>query len=540
MADVTAHETFAAERRRRMRLPGGRLAWLIDTFVFTAILLVTAAIAIGLMDHGEMPAHIAFIAGSGLLATLVALHLLIRRVQAVGAMRAAIDAVEADFQAKAATAAPMPAEADHATHAAAPSLADVRPEAADAPHSVSRAATAPPSPPEPPMLAARSIPAPPVADATREPVRAEPAVADPSWSMRPSELKMESSVPDAAQPKAVPDALVVDRTSGDVAAINALLKRMAADIAPERARATSRDEHARDAAPPPPAETIASVTAAPPAEHHTTEPVLEAPVTRPSLGAGIFAGLAAGARGSSTARVSHEPAHVSVAATGAARELRTDVATSAVAMEDDAAALATALARGTMEPPQAAPERDPQAVIASIAAALANERVDVFLEPIKNLESRAAADYEVTLRLKLDDAEAAERAAYSEAASGTPLLPLIDTMAVAHSRRVVWRLVDNCHDGRVMTTISGESLVSDQFHADFGEIALDGDLIASRLLLSFPQHDVRLFSHRQGLALAKLQAQGFRFVLDYVADLDMDFESLVDDGLTGAHRAAGR
>ncbi|MEL7303671.1 MAG: EAL domain-containing protein, partial [Pseudomonadota bacterium] len=380
------------------------------------------------------------------------------------------------------------------------------------------------------------------------------------------------------------------KSADDLAVINSVLARMASDMAAKdpgvRAPSTApaADVASSDMAPPAPTSPAADAKRdAEPASssilssirtglfksqpEKTTAPSSDAA----SAAADAAAGAAAGAAGFGAETVAHEAHHASAFDRPAARSPAADAVAlgtaqvpDAMAPEGDAAALAMALARGGFHdaepmpaPPAAAAEAppsppsalratqeqapastpdvgnalaDPQAAVAAIAEALAHERVDVFLEPVKHLETQAVRHYEVTVRLRLDDEQKAERAAYSEAASGTPLLPLIDTMAVAHARRVVWRLVDNCNDGRVMTTISGESLSSEQFQKHFGEMSGDGEVMADRLLLSFPQHDVRLFSHRQGLALAKLQALGFRFALDYVSDLDMDFETLIDDG----------
>lgn len=174
-----------------------------------------------------------------------------------------------------------------------------------------------------------------------------------------------------------------------------------------------------------------------------------------------------------------------------------------------------------------------QGKVAAIVDALSNERIDLFLEPIIGFESLAPEHYEVTARLRLADGETLDQAACADAARGTGLLALIDTVKIARSKRLLTRtMVDGSE--RVLNALDAETLSSEQFHEDIADLAASSAGLAGRLVLTFRQRDVRAFAPVEWQALARLAAIGFRFGVDAVGDLDMDFTELADGGFVFA------
>lgn len=179
------------------------------------------------------------------------------------------------------------------------------------------------------------------------------------------------------------------------------------------------------------------------------------------------------------------------------------------------------------EPDPASPMTD---TVTALAAALAAEKVSVFLEPIQAFDRKAPQHYELTLRLRLGDGSEVARENYSPAASGTAVLPLIDTVALVQARRLVWSKTDADPDGRLFTAVSGETVLSDQFSDDFERMVARDGAFPRRIVLSLDQADARLFTEAHLSALKQLSATGIVFALDAVTDLDMDFEALVKAG----------
>ena len=185
--------------------------------------------------------------------------------------------------------------------------------------------------------------------------------------------------------------------------------------------------------------------------------------------------------------------------------------------------------------PEPAPEPENAAdKLAAVANALAGESVDVFLEPIHGLDDRLPRHYEVTIRLALADGEVLDDEAYSEAARGTGLLPLIDAVKVSHTKRVGLQLLRRGQSGALISAINGESVSGSEFGDDLATIMGPDKVMAGRLVLSFTQQDVRGFAPAQWASIDRLAAIGFRFALSDITDMDIDFEMLAKRGFAFA------
>ena len=177
--------------------------------------------------------------------------------------------------------------------------------------------------------------------------------------------------------------------------------------------------------------------------------------------------------------------------------------------------------------------------LAAIAEALENERLDVMLEPILGLGDRRAQHYVVSVRLWGDRKDIAASADIGRVARGSGLLPLLDAVKVERAARVAWRMEDRGKPGSLFSTMSGESLVSDRFLNRFADTYRQGDTLGSRLVLSFTQGDLRMFSELQWSTLKDMADLGFRFSLEDITDLDFDFEALAAAGFAFVKLDAG-
>ena len=177
--------------------------------------------------------------------------------------------------------------------------------------------------------------------------------------------------------------------------------------------------------------------------------------------------------------------------------------------------------------------------LAAIAEALEHERLDVMLEPILGLGDRRAQHYVVSVRLWGDRKDIAASGDIGRVARGSGLLPLLDAVKVERAARVAWRMEDRGKPGSLFSTMSGESLVSDRFLNRFADTYRQGDTLGSRLVLSFTQGDLRMFSELQWSTLKDMADLGFRFSLEDITDLDFDFEALAAAGFAFVKLDAG-
>ncbi|MGI9520021.1 MAG: EAL domain-containing protein [Hyphomicrobiaceae bacterium] len=171
--------------------------------------------------------------------------------------------------------------------------------------------------------------------------------------------------------------------------------------------------------------------------------------------------------------------------------------------------------------------------MAQVADALADEKIDVFLEPICGLDDRQARHYEVSIRLVLDG-EAMDFAGYSAVARGTGLLPLVDAVKVSHTKRIGLHLLRRGQSGALISQINGESVAGTQFGDDLAAIIGTDAGMAGKLILSLSQSDVRGFTPVHWTTVERLVGLGFRFSISDITDLDLDFESLAQRGFAFA------
>ncbi len=199
----------------------------------------------------------------------------------------------------------------------------------------------------------------------------------------------------------------------------------------------------------------------------------------------------------------------------------------AAANPDTALASAVDALRSTVEAmrgsnlPAQAPVSAAEMRIAEIAEAIHAERADVFLSPILGLADDQARHFEVSVKLRVAATDPDELRA--TAASGG-LLALLDALNVRHASGFALMLERRGRDGAVFSQVGGSSLESEMFVNDLAGRHAQG--IADRMVLSFAQDEIRGLGPAQLAALGDLGRLGFRFALQGLADLVMDFEAL--------------
>jgi EAL domain-containing protein (putative c-di-GMP-specific phosphodiesterase class I) len=156
--------------------------------------------------------------------------------------------------------------------------------------------------------------------------------------------------------------------------------------------------------------------------------------------------------------------------------------------------------------------------VAAVAEAIQAEAADVFLSPILGLADHSARHFEVSVHLRSEVAEV------RTVAEGAGLLPLLDALAVRHAAGFALMLERRGREGAVFSRIGSRSLESDGFVTDVAGRHAEG--IADRMVLAFAQNEMRGLGPAQITALEDLARLGFRFSLQGIADLDMDFEAL--------------
>ena len=138
------------------------------------------------------------------------------------------------------------------------------------------------------------------------------------------------------------------------------------------------------------------------------------------------------------------------------------------------------------------------------------------------------------MRLQLAGGEMLENDAFIAETRGTGLLPLLEAVKVSSTKRVAVQMIRRGRSGEFFSTVDGEALNDRQFSEDVDTITGGDPKLASRLVLAFTQADVRSLTPAQLFTLESIAALGFRFSVEAISDLDMDFEELAERGFTFA------
>ena len=185
-------------------------------------------------------------------------------------------------------------------------------------------------------------------------------------------------------------------------------------------------------------------------------------------------------------------------------------------------------------PSSTAGQIEAESKLAAIAEALASEQMDVFLETINGLDDYRARHYEVSIRLRLNDGTVLDGVSSTEVTRGTGLLPLLEAVKVSSTRRIALQMIQRGRSGEFFSQVDGDVLADNQFGEDVDTITGGDSALTSRLVLAFSQADVRTFTSAQWRSLSDIADLGFRFSINEITDLDMDFEHLAEQGFTFA------
>ena len=550
MADITSHDIpLSADGKPRRHLS--------ETLVMAAMCVVTVAFGAALYMQVGLTLWLTFIAALSLYVTLLTLHALVRRSDIVESLNSEIRRLEVEIARITGQNPAHSAVQNRNSHVA--SRAPVPPPLTPAKPVPPVAASAPPSPPgtekrppearhadqhpqatharqtsevlpAAPQAAAPAAPTPPLrpqapaSEAPASPAFARPASPPPPvpahepWSFRPADPHLAPAHGDLPPP--IP--LKVDPA----------IDRIAASIRSAEPPALER---------PAPALDRPVVTAASSIRDADVE-VIQGLIKK--LADEVNAAEAAPQQSGAT-KLTEAAIETSLEALRATADTMRDSSTSAKPQQQAAHRAAEAPVRYSPPPmpgsnmenppplsdlaPWPAPistSRQTQARISALSEAISARRADVLLEPILGLEDQRPAHYEVLLRLKSASGAPLESESLIEELRESGLLPMLDCTRIARVADVARRLADRSQGKAVFSEFSSESLADDQFLNDFANAYHERDTFAGQLVLTFTQAEIRALATREWATLEDMRDLGFRFALQSITDLDMDFEQL--------------
>ncbi len=170
--------------------------------------------------------------------------------------------------------------------------------------------------------------------------------------------------------------------------------------------------------------------------------------------------------------------------------------------------------------------RQSHALIETVREALIDNRVDLYLQPIVTLPQRRTTFYESFTRLRDVSGRIMMPAEYLSIAEGEGLVGAIDNLLLFRCAQIVRRLAREDRRIGVFCNVSLASLGDESFFPQFLDFLSENRDLKDALIFELGQATFDARGAVEARNMAKLADLGFRFSLDKVQTLDLDFADL--------------
>jgi cyclic-di-GMP phosphodiesterase TipF (flagellum assembly factor) len=215
----------------------------------------------------------------------------------------------------------------------------------------------------------------------------------------------------------------------------------------------------------------------------------------------------------------HAPAKPAQAAKPAAVEIPAEPARPAPAK-------APAPARPAAAPARAAATLDDGAVLDIVREGLEMDRVDLYLQPIVSLPQRKHRYYECFSRIRDAAGAVVTPEQYIPIATRAGLVRAIDNVLLFRCVQLVRRVQRRNRNVGFFCNMSAHTLADNEFFREFLEFLGENADLARNLVFEFVQEDIAQLPPAGAANLHKLGDLGFRFSLDQVRRLDLNYQEL--------------
>lgn len=166
------------------------------------------------------------------------------------------------------------------------------------------------------------------------------------------------------------------------------------------------------------------------------------------------------------------------------------------------------------------------ALLQTVHEALSANRVDLYLQPIVSLPQRRTIFYESFTRLRAADDRVMMPAEYLSIAEGEGLVPAIDNLLLFRCAQIVRRLARQDRKVGVFCNVALSSLGDETFFPQFLDFLSENRDLNQALIFELGQATFDARGAVEARNMAKLADLGFRFSIDKVQTLDLDFADL--------------
>lgn len=168
--------------------------------------------------------------------------------------------------------------------------------------------------------------------------------------------------------------------------------------------------------------------------------------------------------------------------------------------------------------------------LASLAEAVASGRIDVALAPVVGLGDNQVHYHEVLARPCDERGMPLSISTRDPQLAVAGLLPLLDSARLRQAAVVARTFAHEGREVQLFVPATAVSLANDGFLDDLAAAYQDREALASEMVLTFAQADIRTFGNSEWSALTDMRDLGFRFGIEDVTDFDYEFTALCSAG----------
>ena len=170
-------------------------------------------------------------------------------------------------------------------------------------------------------------------------------------------------------------------------------------------------------------------------------------------------------------------------------------------------------------------------VLSSVKAALEENRLDIYLQPMVTLPQRKVRFYEAVTRLRDENDQVLEADDFIGIAEAAGLIGRIDHMVMLRCVQVLRRLMVRNKDVGVFCNVAAATLANPATFAQCLDFLEANRALAPSFVLEFKQATFRNLGPTESEHLAALAQRGYRFSIDHVTDLRIEPRELADRGV---------
>ncbi len=180
---------------------------------------------------------------------------------------------------------------------------------------------------------------------------------------------------------------------------------------------------------------------------------------------------------------------------------------------------------------ETAPSRNQTQMLAAVRAAVDENRIDIYLQPLVTLPQRKVRYYEAVTRLRDDKEQVLAAEDFIAVAESAGLIGRIDHMVMLRCIQVLRRLMVRNKEVGLFCNVAASTLSNTATFAQCLDFLDANRALAPSFVLEFKQATLRHLGPTETAHLAALAQRGYRFSIDHVTDLRFEPRELADRGV---------